>query len=197
MRKLKLQLQITLDGFIARPGGDQDWMIWDWDKELAAYTSRLTENVDQILLGRKLAGEFIPYWEKAAAKPDAEDYVKNFHKLPKMVFSRNLKKKDVEEKKWKYTRLATGELAEEVKALKAVKGGDMIVYGGANFVAGLLKESLIDDYYFYINPVAISTGLPVFHLLQQDLKLCLVESKGFDCGIVVNHYKNPVLNSMG
>lgn len=193
MRKLILQVQITLDAFIARPGGEQDWMTWDWDKNLMDYTTRFTKNVDQILLGRKLAREFIPYWENAAGKPEAEEYAKRFHRLSKVVFSNTLNENDVKKEGWTNSRIATGELVKEVNSLKAEKGGDMIVYGGANFISNLLKENLIDDYYFYMNPVAISGGLPIFHQLQKDLKLTLVESKGFDCGIVVNYYKNPVL----
>lgn len=192
MRKLKLQVQITLDAFIARTTGEQDWMTWEWDKELETYTSKLTEKVDQILLGRKLAGEFIPYWEDAASKPDAEDYAKNFHQLPKLVFSNSLSPGVEEEKKWKNTRIVKGNMVEEIQSLKEASGGDMIVYGGANFVSSLIREGLIDDYYFYINPVAISTGLPIFHRIQKDLELSLIESRGFDCGIVVNHYRNSI-----
>jgi dihydrofolate reductase len=192
MRRLKLQVQITLDAFIARTGGEQDWMTWEWDKDLETYTSKLTENVDQILLGRKLAADFIPYWEEAASKPDAEDYAKNFHQLPKLVFSNSLRPEDVKEKKWKNTRVVTGDLAQEIPRLKEATGGDMIVYGGANFISSLIREGLIDDYYFYINPVAISTGLPIFHRIEKDLELSLIESRGFDCGIVVNHYRNSI-----
>lgn len=193
MRRLILQVQITLNAFIARPGGEQDWMTWDWDKHLVNYTSSFTKNVDQILLGRKLAGEFIPYWENAAGKPDAEEYAKRFHRLPKVVFSNTLNEKEKEKMQWPHTRIATGGLEKEIISLKEGTGGDMIAYGGAHFISSLLKEGLIDDYYFFINPVAISGGLPIFHHLQKDLKLSLVESRGFDCGIVVNYYKNPVI----
>ncbi|MCM4158924.1 dihydrofolate reductase [Antarcticibacterium flavum] len=194
MRKLILQVQITLDGFIGRPGGQQDWMTWEWDSNLAEYTTAFTENVDQILLGKKLAREFIPYWETAAGKPEAEGYAKRFHLLPKVVFSHTLSDKDAEKERWPHTKIATGDLVEEVRALKEETGGDMIVYGGANFISNLLKDGLIDDYYLFINPVAISAGLPIFHNLKRDLKLSLAESRGFDCGIVVNRYKNPVQN---
>ena len=66
MRKLKLQVQISVDGFIAGPDGEMDWMVWDWDDALKDYVSRLTDSVDTIVLGRKLAQEFIPYWENVA-----------------------------------------------------------------------------------------------------------------------------------
>ena len=55
MRKLKLQVQVSVDGFIAGPNGEMDWMVWDWDDTIKAYVTALTEPVDCIVLGRKLA----------------------------------------------------------------------------------------------------------------------------------------------
>jgi hypothetical protein len=53
MRKLKLQTQVTVDGFMAGPNGELDWMTWDWDEELQKYVSDLTDTVDCILLDEK------------------------------------------------------------------------------------------------------------------------------------------------
>ena len=55
MRKLKLQVQMTVDGYIAGPNGEMDWMVWDWDEALKQYVTELTEPVDCIVLGRRLA----------------------------------------------------------------------------------------------------------------------------------------------
>lgn len=59
MRKLKLQMQLSLDGFVARPDGELDWMVWDWDDELKTCVNEITEPVDTIILERKMAGGFI------------------------------------------------------------------------------------------------------------------------------------------
>ena len=69
MRKVKLQMQVSIDGFVAGPNGEMDWMVWDWDDALKDYVTRLTEPVDTIVLGRVLAQGFIPYW---AADPQRE-----------------------------------------------------------------------------------------------------------------------------
>jgi hypothetical protein len=53
MRKLKLQVQMTVDGFVAGPNGELDWMMWNWDDKLKNYVGELTDSVDTILLGRK------------------------------------------------------------------------------------------------------------------------------------------------
>ena len=69
MRKLKLQVQMTVDGYIARTNGELDWAVWDWDDELKKYVTEITEPVDCIVLGRKLAQGFIPHW---ASHPEEE-----------------------------------------------------------------------------------------------------------------------------
>jgi dihydrofolate reductase len=71
MRKLKLQVQMTVDGFMAGPNGEMDWVNPNWDENLNRYVDDLTASVDLILLGRVLAQGFIPYWASVAA--DAEN----------------------------------------------------------------------------------------------------------------------------
>ena len=61
MRKVKLQMQVSVDGFVAGPNGEMDWMAWNWDDELKKHVTDLTEPVDCIIMGRKLAQGFIPY----------------------------------------------------------------------------------------------------------------------------------------
>ena len=70
MRKLKLQVQISVDGFIAGPHGEMDWMTFDWDEAISQYVQAITDPVDCIVLGRKLAEGFIPHWAAVAADAD-------------------------------------------------------------------------------------------------------------------------------
>ena len=69
MRKLKLQMQLTMDGFIAGPNGEMDWMKLPWTEDIEKYVTELTAPIDTILLGRKLAQGFIPHWANVAADP--------------------------------------------------------------------------------------------------------------------------------
>ena len=70
MRKLRLQVQITIDGFMAGPKGEMDFFTWDWDDGLNQYVEEITGPVDCIILGRKLAEGFIPYWASVATDPE-------------------------------------------------------------------------------------------------------------------------------
>lgn len=185
MRKLKLQVQLTLDGYIAGINGEMDWMVWNWDDELKQYVDDLTEPVDCIILGRKLAQGFIPYWTSVAENPDNPEFTagKKFTDTPKVVFTKTLNKSE-----WENTALAKGNLADEINALKKQDGKDIIVYGGATFVSALIQHKLIDELHLFINPVAIGVGMPIFNQLDSKQELTLVKAISFKCGIVVLNY---------
>jgi dihydrofolate reductase len=179
MRKLKLQVQMTVDGYIAGLNGEMDWTVRDWDAALNHYVAELTTSVDCILLGRKLAQGFIPYW---ASHPQ-EDGAQTFNSLKKVVFTKTLDRSE-----WDNTILAKGDLLDEITALKQQPGQDLIAYGGAAFVSTLIQNGLIDEYHLFINPAAIGSGLPIFHDLQDRQALTLVRAISFACGIVILHY---------
>ncbi len=185
MRKLKLQVQMTVDGCIAGPNGEMDFLVWDWDEELGQYVTAITEPVDCIVLGRKLAEGFIPHWARVAANPDHPEFTagQKFTDTAKVVFTKTLEKPE-----WENTVLAKGNLVDEITQLKKQDGKDIIAYGGATFVAALIKHGLIDEFHLFINPAAIGNGMTIFKELDHKQNLTLVKSTSFDCGIVVLHY---------
>ena len=81
---------MSLDGYIAGINGEMDWMEWNWDDELKNYVKEITEPVDCIVLGRKLAQGFIPYW---ASNPEQEGADK-MNNTPKVVFTKTLDKSE-------------------------------------------------------------------------------------------------------
>ncbi|WP_262922975.1 dihydrofolate reductase family protein [Hymenobacter cellulosilyticus] len=81
------------------------------------------------------------------------------------------------------------ELAAEITQLKQRAGQDIIAYGGATFVSGLLGAGLVDELHLFVNPVAIGRGLSIFQGLERPLGLTLVKSTAFACGIVAQHYE--------
>ncbi|MFA7419217.1 MAG: dihydrofolate reductase family protein [Melioribacteraceae bacterium] len=190
MRKLKLQVQISVDGFAGGPNGELDWMTWNWDNQLKNYVTELTDSVDTILLGRKMTDGFISHWTNVMTDSKNPEYLaaKKFVETPKVVFTKKLDRSD-----WINTKLAKGDLTEEVNRLKKQNGKSIIVYGGASFVSSLIQNNLIDEYHLFINPTAIGKGMTIFNGLENNLNLKLIKSTPFDCGIVVNQFE-PKLN---
>jgi dihydrofolate reductase len=171
---------MTVDGYIAGVNGEMDWTARDWDDKLKKYVAEITEPVDCIILGRKLAQGFIPYW---ASHPQEEGADK-FNTTKKVVFTRTLEKST-----WENTVLAKGNLVDEIAKLKKEDGKDIIVYGGATFVSALIKQGLIDEFHLFINPTVIGNGMSIFKELGSKQELTFVKSTAFDCGIVVLNYE--------
>lgn len=186
MKKLKLQMQITLDGFVAGPNGELDWMSFSWDDEIKKYVNDLTDSIDTILMGRKMTDGFVSYWTDVVKNPDNPEYsfARKMVDIPKVVFTKTLDKSN-----WENTRLAKGNIIEEVEKLKKQNGKDIIVYGGASFVSSLIKNNLIDEYNLVINPAVIGKGMTIFNSIEQTRHLKLVNSKQFSSGEVLLKYE--------
>ena len=182
MRKLKLQMQITVDGFVAGPEGQLDWMTWDMDEKIVGFINHLTDTSDTILLGRKMTDGFVKYWEHAAGQEDSPEhaFAQKMVGLPKVVFSKTLQHVE-----GKNVRVENGDLAGAVKKMKSQPGKDIVVYGGATFVSALIEQGLIDEMNFFVNPVSIGAGMRVF---KGRVPLKLAASTAYPCGIVVNSY---------
>jgi dihydrofolate reductase len=186
MKKLKLQVQISVDGYIAGPNGEMDWITWTTDPDFIDYVLALHDTIDTMVLGRKLAEGFIPYWTDITTRPDDPEY--SFANImvdtSKTVFSKTLTKSE-----WANTVIAENDLVTEVNNMKKQGGKDIIAYGGAEFVSSLIKNRLIDEYHFFVSPVIIGKGMPIFNTIDGKQQLALVKSTPLKCGIVVQCYK--------
>jgi len=184
MAKLILQMNMSADGFVADAKGKLDWMIPETDPKQINFLKKLTKDSGLILIGRKMAKEAIPHWEEVSKKklnnPEVA-FARFFTETPKLVFSKRLKTIQ-----GKNTTLVNGNLKQKVKATKAGTNKNMIVYGGAGFVASLLQSNLIDELNLFIHPVVLGNGLTIFTKRQ---KLKLKQSKQYDNGIILHRYK--------
>jgi len=187
MRKLKLQMQISVDGFVSTgPNDDQSWVTWALE-DIYDDVLYLLNSIDTILIGRKLAVDYIPYWEKTLTIPKdpMNAFAERIVNAKKIVFTKTLT-----ELKGHNTFLEKGNYVDAIKKLKGEPGKDLptgqagiVVYGGTSFVSSLIKEKLIDELYLYINPVALGRGETVFDKLEETLPLKLKSSKKYNSGI--------------
>lgn len=183
MRKLKLQMQMSVDGYVAGPEGQLDWMTWNLDEKLKSFIHEVTDSIDTILLGRKMTDGFNSHWEAIVNKPENESQplARKLVDAKKIVFSKSQKTISGIN-----TSITNENVADAVNKLKTQAGKDIIVYGGAEFVSNLIKENLIDELNLFINPTAIGNGLRIF---SDRTRLQLVKSESYECGVVVNTYK--------
>jgi dihydrofolate reductase len=180
MRQVALQMGMSLDGYLAsdrqRPG-----VSVPEDAELIGWKMDRLAKAGAHLMGRTTYQEMAGYWPHSTAP-----YAALMNDIPKVVFSRTLS-----EASWPTTRIARGDLAAEIAALKAEPGPDVIAHGGASFAAALAAHGLIDEYCLVIQPVAVGRGQALFAELPEALRLELIEARSFECGVVVHVYRPP------
>lgn len=189
MRKLKLQINMSIDGFIAGQNGELDWMLPEIDILQLERLQALTDGMDTIIMGRKMAAGFTSYWENVVDNhPDSPEYpyAKKFVDTPKIVFSKTMQNIG-----GRNLQVENGDLVSAVNKLKQQQGKDLIVYGGANFVSELMDNQLIDELHLFVNPTALGSGLPIF---KSRHAFKLVDSVHCSNGMVVNQYE-PIVNA--
>lgn len=181
MRKVKLQMNMSVDGFVSDPDGELDWMT-STDRDLKATIDQLTDTSDTILLGRKMTEAFVTYWEQRVAHGSGweQELGVKLVNMQKIMFSGT-----VRQAAGKNLRVENGPLVEAVNALKRQGGKDIVVYGGASFVSSLIQHSLIDEFHLFVNPTAIGSGKRIFGM-RTNLKL--TASRVYSCEVVANTY---------
>ena len=182
MRKLIYSMTMSLDGYIAGPGGNIDWSAPD--EELHRFHNDQVRELGVHLLGRRLY-ETMVYWETADQDPSASEVTVDFahiwQALPKVVFSKTLDRVEGN------TRLASAGVVEEVARLKEEPGGDLAV-GGAGLASELIERNLIDDYHVFVCPILLGGGTPYFPAMERRIKLELLERRTFSGLVEYLHY---------
>ena len=181
MRQLVLQMGVTLDGYVAGTGGEGDWGFPAEHPDVRAWKVASLRQVGTHIMGRVTYEAMAAYWPTATG-----EYAEFMNDLPKVVFSKTLPAAE-----WPGSRIARGDLSEEVAALKSDSGGngEIMVHGGAAFVQALSRSGLIDEYRLVILPVALGNGLPLFKDLARPLPLDLAEAKSFPGGTAIHVYR--------
>ncbi len=182
MRKLKLQMRISVDGFVAAPDGEEDWNIKP-DEKLWQLINELPDSSDTLLIGRKMAEKFIPHFEGFETGNPRSAFAQKMVNIPKIIFSRTLDKPF-----GKNTSLAKGNLAAEIATLKDQPGKDILVYGGAGFVAELIAGGYIDEFFLFVIPVIRNKGIRIFDLPGKRQELSLLSAMPYGNGVTVLRY---------
>lgn len=179
MRKLFWQMNVTLDGFMEGPNRELTYTAEFHDPDFDRYASEMLASIGGMLLGRVTYELFAGYWPSAKG-PDAD----RMNQLPKVVFSRTLKKLD-----WGNSKLVNGNIGEEVTRLKQQPGKDLALFGSANLAATLIQLGLIDEYRILVTPVILGVGTPMFKDIESTFKLKLLKATTWSSGTVALWYR--------
>ncbi|WP_264522803.1 dihydrofolate reductase family protein [Flavobacterium sp. N502536] len=173
MRKIILDLAVTLDGFIEGPNGETDWCIMDDDMEFDVFLS----SIDTIFYGRVSYDMWGNYQPDENASPDEKSLWKEVHSKNKYVFSSQNKKEES-------VTFINSDLLNKVNDLKKQSGKDIWLYGGSGLIKTFIELNLIDRYRISVHPVALGSGKPLFEDLKKRIELKLITTNTFKSGVV-------------
>ncbi|SDO62960.1 Dihydrofolate reductase [Nakamurella panacisegetis] len=184
MRQIVMMTSVSLDGYVAGPGGEIDWHHVD-DEVHTDFNTRLGA-MSTFLDGRISYELMASYWptadQDAEAAPPIVEFARIWRDMPKIVFSRSLT--DVA---WNSTIRREVD-PEEIRELQRRPGGDMAI-GGATLAATFMRFDLIDEYCLYVNPIILGAGQPLFPGAPERVAPTLVESRTFGNGVVLIRYR--------
>lgn len=173
MKKVILDLAVSLDGFIEGPNGEIDWCIMDDDMDFDSFLS----GIDTIFYGRvsyDLWGNFQPGAEASEAE---QELWKTVHSKEKYVFSSRHRMDD-------RATFISSEIKEKVAEIKQQDGKDIWLYGGASLIKTFIREGLVDRYRISVHPTVLGSGKPLFEDLNGRIELRLIKSNTFKSGVV-------------
>jgi len=173
MRKVVLDLAVTLDGFIEGVNGEIDWCIMDNDMDFDGFLA----TVDTIFYGRVSYDTWGNFQPDDNASEIEIDLWRNVHSKKKYVFSTQKRQDDK-------AIFISSDIPEKVAMIKNEAGKDIWLYGGASLIKTFIQLDFVDIYRISVHPIALGNGKPLFENLKDRLKLKLIKTNIFKSGVV-------------
>jgi dihydrofolate reductase len=184
MRKIKLYMQSSLDGFIEGPNGAMDWMVPDDEEQWSDLFAQLPA-FDTFLLGAGMYPGYSDHWRSVLTNPSAPKnevaFARLADKTQHIVFSKTMKTVT-----WENTRVMKD--PKEVTQMKQQPGKDMLLWGGSRIVSAFMNLGLIDEFEILVNPVILGGGKRLFNDQEERQKLKFTGTKTHRSGVVVLNY---------
>lgn len=211
MRELHLKMSMSLDGFVAGPQGQLDWIFALPDPQADAWEAKVITDTSLHIMGSRTYADMISWW------PYADDQFSNpMNAIPKAVFTQHdaahvkamkpsaglqdaadaaessgEKRREPDPKilkEWQDAYIAAGPIKDEVLKLKRESGKPILAHGGAGFARSLIATGMVDRLHLLVHPVVLGKGLPIFTQVDAPMKLKLVEAIPFPAGTVAQVY---------
>lgn len=183
MRRIILNLAITLDGFIEGPNGEIDWLVRDETIDFGDILNEILSDKDAIFYGRmsyQKWGNFRPGGEAGEKISKAYD---ELHSTQKYVFSRSMSDDGTG------AIFINSKIEDRVREIKSQPGQNIWLYGGAKLITTFMNLDLVDEYRLAVHPVIIGKGKPLFQNIEHRHRLNLLEAKAHPSGVTLLHYE--------
>jgi dihydrofolate reductase len=186
MRNLIFFMHTSLDGFVAGPNGEMNWI--KVDEEMFDFVATMTDQADTALYGRVTYEMMQSYWPTAGDDPNASKHDKVhstwYNNVSKVVLSKTLQETGLHN-----TKVISDQLPDNINELKQQHGKNILIFGSPGASQSLLNEGLIDEFWLFVNPIILGQGMPLFKNITGATKLKLAESKTFASGVIALHYE--------
>lgn len=178
-------MHISLDGFVAGPNGEMDWI--KVDQEIFDYVGQRISQGDTALYGRVTYQMMENYWPTAADQPTATkhdiEHSKWYKKIHKVVLSKTMENTGLTN-----TTILNEGLSDSINAIKQQAGGDILLFGSPSATHSLIQLNLIDGYWLFVNPIVLGQGIPLFVDIKDKIQLKLLNTRPFTCGVTELNY---------
>jgi dihydrofolate reductase len=185
MRKIISFMHISLDGFVAGPKGEMNWITVN--EEIFDHVGKRIGETDSALYGRVTYDMMEGYWPTAGDAPDASkhdiDHSKWYKKAHKIVLSKTMKGADLPN-----TTIISENVAERINEIRQQEGSEIGLFGSPTATHSLIEQDLIDGYWLFVNPIILGQGIPLFTGKKDKTKLKLLNTRQFACGVTELNY---------
>ena len=190
MRKVISFMHISLDGFVAGPNGEMDWI--KADEEIFNYVGKRISEGDTALYGRVTYQMMENYWPTAGDKPTATrhavEHSKWYKKVHKVVLSKTINPDSYREAGLTNTKIISDNLSDRINEVKQQAGKEILLFGSPTATHSLIQLGLIDGYWLFVNPIILGRGIPLFVDIKDKIKLKLLTTRQFTCGVTELSY---------
>ncbi|OJW77390.1 MAG: dihydrofolate reductase [Bacteroidetes bacterium 46-16] len=188
MKKIISFMHISLDGFVAGPGGAMNWI--KVDEEIFDHIGKRIGASDTALYGRVTYEMMENYWPTAGTAPNASkhdiEHSKWYKQAHKVVLSKTMKDSDLAN-----TTIISEQLADRINDIKRSSdsgSNEILLFGSPTATHALIQAGLIDGYWLFVNPIILGQGIPLFTGIKDKIKLKLLSTRQFTSGVAELNY---------
>ncbi len=185
MRKIISFMHISLDGFVAGPNGEMNWI--KVDEEIFDHIGKRISETNAALYGRVTYEMMEGYWPTAGDEPDASkhdiEHSKWYKKAHKIVLSKTMNEAGLTN-----TTIINDNVADKINEIKQQEGPEILLFGSPTATHSLIQQNLIDGYWLFVNPVVLGQGIPLFVDIKDKIKLKLLTTRQFTSGVTELSY---------